>query len=399
MSKKSRSHVEDLRGVSRLAVEATQGVTDLVQEMHRDFASGPGLLGRPLEAPTRLVTDLVYGSIRGITGMVGAGIDLALGQLSPLLGEAAPGPEREAVLSALNGVLGDYLAETDNPLAIEMQLRADAHPLPIDDPEALADTLPHARPHLLVMLPGLCMSDTLWPRNGHDHGAALVEDFGWTRIDLRYNSGLHISQNGRQLADHLDRLVRGWPVPVESIQIVAHSMGGLVGRSACRFAELAAFGWRNRLRSFVFLGTPHHGAPLERGGNWLELIVGRIPYARPLARLGRIRSAGVTDLRYGNVLDEHWEGRDRFEGGGDPRTPLPLPRDVRCYALAGSGGGGSGDGLVPIDSALGVHEDPDLILDFAADERAVQEGVGHMDLLGGGEVYAQIEAWLRARGD
>src|SRR5688572_21371894 len=110
--KKTRSHVDDLRGASRLAVEATRGVTDLVRAMHIEIAAGPGVLGRPLEAPARLVTGLVYETIRGVTGLVGAAIDLGLAQLAPLLGESAPGAEREAVLAALNGVLGDYLAET-----------------------------------------------------------------------------------------------------------------------------------------------------------------------------------------------------------------------------------------------------------------------------------------------
>jgi len=35
-----RNHVEDLRGASRLAVEATRGVTDLVEAVHRKIASG-----------------------------------------------------------------------------------------------------------------------------------------------------------------------------------------------------------------------------------------------------------------------------------------------------------------------------------------------------------------------
>ena len=124
-----RNHVEDLRGASRLAVEATTGVTDLVEAVHRKIASGPGLLKNPLEAPVRAISGLVYGSVRRVTDLVGTGIDLALAHLSPLLGESMPGPEREAVLAALNGVLGDYLLATANPLAIQMRFRRGGHAL------------------------------------------------------------------------------------------------------------------------------------------------------------------------------------------------------------------------------------------------------------------------------
>ena len=138
MTKKTRNHVDDLRGVSRLAIDATRSVTDLVEAMHRTIGGGPALLGRPLDGPTRLFTGLVYKSLSGVTQLVGASIDVALAQLAPLLGESVPGPERETMLAVLNGVLGDYLHETGNPLAIPMRLRRDGQPLPIE-PQAAAE--------------------------------------------------------------------------------------------------------------------------------------------------------------------------------------------------------------------------------------------------------------------
>jgi pimeloyl-ACP methyl ester carboxylesterase len=401
MTKKARSHVEDLRGASRLAVEATQGVTALVEEMHRTIAGGPDLLGRPLELPTKIVTGMVYGGIRGITRLVGAGIDGALEQLAPLLGQSAPGPEREAVLAALNGVLGDYLDETNNPLAIQICLRHDGHTLELDG-AALAQTFPAARGKLLVLVHGSCMNDRQWCRSGHDHGAALARDLDFMPVYVHYNSGRHCSTNGLDLAVLLDQLALGWPAPLEEIVVVAHSMGGLVTRSACRAAEMAGKPWRQKLRAVVFLGTPHHGAPLERGGNWVDVLLGVSRFSAPLARLGKIRSAGVTDLRFGNVLDEHWSGRDRFERGEDRRSPLPLPEGVACYAAAGALAGGAagalgGDGLVPVSSALGVHERADLTLAFPDSQKWIGAGVGHLELLNRPEVYAQVRGWLSAQ--
>ena len=380
VSNKPRSHVDDLRGAGRLAVEATRGVTSLVEAMHATIASGPAILGKPLAVPARIATGLVYGTVRGVAALVGAGIDVALAQLAPLLGSSVPGVEREAVLAALNGVLGDYLHETSNPLAIEMRLRHEGEP----------------GSKLLVLLHGSATTDR-WPQGGHDHGAALARDLGYTPIYLRYNSGLHISTNGRGFADQLERLVATWPVPIEELVLLGHSMGGLVARSAIHAG--AAHAWRSHLRSLITVGSPHHGAPLERGGNWIDLLLGISRYSAPLVRLGKIRSAGITDLRYGNVLDEHWHGRDRFEHRADDRSALALPANVRCYAIAGTlstepGDRLRSDGMVPVDSAFGTHATPELTLAFPDAHRSIAYATGHVQLLGSRAVYDTIRTWL-----
>ena len=392
---RQRSHVDDLRGASRLAVEATRGVTGLVEAMHATIASGPAILGRPLAGPARLATSLVYGTVRGVTQLVGAGIDLALAQLVPLLGSSVPGAEREAVLGVLNGVLGDYLSERANPLAIEMRLRHGGEPLDLTT-ETLRTALPGASSRLVVLVHGSCGTDLQWTRRGHDHGAALARDLGFTPIYLHYNSGLHISTTGRAFAAMLEQLVAAWPVALDELVIIGHSMGGLVARSACHLADGAGHAWRSRLRALITLGAPHHGAPFERGGNWIDLLLGISRYSAPLGRLGRIRSAGITDLRFGNVIDEDWQGRDRFEHGDDRRHQVALPADVRCYAVAGTlstePGGRRSDGMVPVASALGAHATRDLAVPDA--HRMIALGVGHVELLADPTVYAAIRAWL-----
>jgi pimeloyl-ACP methyl ester carboxylesterase len=397
MSEK-RKHGDDLRGASRLAVEATRGVVDLVRAVQETIGGGPAVLGKPLEAATRLATTPLYGSIHAVTDLVGASIDTALEQLAPLLGESAPGPEREAVLAALNGVLGDHLAETDNPLAIEMAFRKEGRPLVLET-QALRAAFPRATGKLLVLVHGSCMSERQWTRRGHDHGTALASALGFSPLYLRYNTGLHISTNGRALAASLERLVAAWPEAVDELVLLGHSMGGLVARSACHCGEIAGHAWRRELNGLVCLGSPHHGAPLERGGNWIDVLLGFSRYSAPFARLGQIRSAGVTDLRFGNVLDEDWQARDRFAPGADPRTPLPLPTGVDCYAIAGTtatepGADPPSDGIVPVDSALGRCDRPELTLDFPEAHRRIAYGTGHLDLLDRPEVYATLEEWL-----
>ena len=393
-----RNHGEDLRGVSRLVIEATKGITDLVEEAHREMGSGPAVLGRPFEAPLRTFTALTYGGVRAITALVGASIDFAFARLASLLGESSPGPEREALLAALNGVLGDHLHATGNPLAIEMRLRHEGRPLEMTK-AALIASFPEASSKLLVLVHGSSMSDLSWTRKGHDHGAALARALGCSTIYLHYNTGLHVSTNGRAFAALLENLVEAWPVRVDELTIVAHSMGGLVSRSACDAAAVAGQRWLPKLRNLVFLGTPHHGAPYERAGNRVDLALGISRYSAPFARLGQIRSAGVTDMRHGSVRDEDWQGRDRFEYGADRRRPMPLPAGVRCLAVAANkaateGGKPFSDGLVPVDSALGRHARPEMTLAF--ENKWVCPGMSHVDLLSRPEVYEILRGWLGA---
>jgi pimeloyl-ACP methyl ester carboxylesterase len=403
VAKKLPVHAADLRGVNRLTIEGIAGIVDVVEAMHYNIASVPGLLAKQRRGRTSGITGLVYGSIRGVIGLVGQGLDELLARLAALLGERSAWPGREPLLAALNGVLGDYLAASNNPLAITMHLRRGGIPLP-NERRALAARIPQAGGKLVVLLHGLCMNDLQWKRRQHDHGAALSRDLAYTPVYLHYNSGLHVSANGRAFAAQLENLVRLWPVPLTELVLIGHSMGGLVARSACYYGARARHQWLRRLDKLVFVGTPHHGAPLERGGHWVDILLSASRYSAPLARLGKIRSAGITDLRFGSLVDEDWKRRDRFERGGEHRVAVPLPKGVACYAIAATTGEKAsglrarliGDGIVSLESALGRHPNPKLALGFAASRQWIAYGTNHLDLLSRPEVYARIKRWLGA---
>jgi pimeloyl-ACP methyl ester carboxylesterase len=384
------------RGVSRLTFRAVAEVARIVEGMHSNIAAAPSPLGEGTNGRTRGITGLVYGSIRGIHHVTGSGLDLALALLDrpPFSELRLPQPHWDAVLGVLNGVVGDHLAAQGNPLALPMQLRSEGRPIQPGQ---------HASGgKLLLMVHGLCMNDRQWHRDGHDHGAALARELGYTPLYLFYNSGCHVSENGRALAALLEELVVGAATPVEELTIVGHSMGGLVARSACHIAAEEGHSWPDRLRRIVFLGTPHHGAPLERVGSWVQSRAELSPYVAPLARLGMLRSAGITDLRHGSLRDEDWRGRAADGDSRDVRRPLALPADVDCHAIAGTlatpeGGrhlGVLGDGLVPLESALGQHREPSLALAFPESHQWVGEGMSHFDLLSRPEVYDVIRSWL-----
>jgi hypothetical protein len=403
MPRHSHLHPRDLQGFSRLSVDAVAGLTDLVEAMHHNISSTPSILGKPPAGRTSGITGFVYGSIRSVTRMVGGGLDAVLGRLVPLFGEKRSTPEREAILAVLNGIRGDSLEASETPLAIHMHLRRGGSPLQ-PDKTALTAAMPNAGAKLLVLAHGLCMNDLQWKRQGHDHGSALERDLGYTAVYLHYNSGRHISTNGREFADQLEALLGHWPVPVNELAILGHSMGGLLARSAWHYGTEAHHAWPRRLKKLVFLGTPHHGAPMERGGNWIDLTLGLSPYTAPLSRLGRIRSAGITDLRHGDLLDEDWRGRDRFVRSSGRHVAVPLPEGVQSYAIAATTGKQVGDfkdrligdGLVPLASALGCHAEADRHLLFPPERQWIVCGTGHLDLLCNAEVYARIRQWLEA---
>jgi len=249
------------------------------------------------------------------------------------------------------------------------------------------------------------MNDLLWSRDGHDHGAALARDLGYAPLYLHYNTGRHISTNGREFADVMEKLLRNWPHAINQLAIVGHSMGGLVARSACHYATLAGYDWPKRLNHLIFLGTPHLGAPLARTGTLADFLVGISPYTAPFTRLSKLRSAGIKDLVHGHLRHEDWNATAAASARARITPPLPLPTGVRCYAMAASkqerahsaSANIRGDGLVRVTSALGRHSDPARDLGLPEAHRWIGHRMGHFDLLSHQEVYGKMKNWLIER--
>ncbi len=403
----------DLRGLAKLATQATVNVTRIAEGVTQSVWSTLGAPSGKDKDQTRGITGLVYKSIQGVTQLVGNGAESLLTSLQPVLElidkidkepqESAP---REAVLAALNGVMGDRLAESDNPLATHMSLRFNNEAL---NWEAMpAKALLSGK--VLIVIHGLCMNDLQWTVQRDNvsinHAETLATKLGYTPVYVRYNTGLHTSQNGQTLSNQLELLSALWPVPLTEISVLVHSMGGLVTRSAVHAAQHSQRQWVKKLKNIVFLGTPHHGAPLEKAGNWIDVLLGVTPYSAPFKTLVELRSSGITDLRFGNILDSDWQNQDRFK----PKTKqehvdrehLPLPDGVACFTVAATLAAKRslladrliGDGLVPLNSALGVHSDADRCLAFAKSSQMVVYRTNHMAMLGSLEVGEQLLAWL-----
>lgn len=428
-----------LQGSANLAFDAVDGVTHIVEGMYRNIAASAWPLGNTSKGPAGGIAGFVYRSIRVANGATRNTADWMLGHLSPGLDRTLlPGPHREAAISALNGVCGDHLARSDNALAIPMRLRVllptqaqqentssqensvgsvptkqqglisnllDANRCPVEiypQPEAFEQDGFSPGRRLLVMVHGLSMNDREWTSHQHNHGEALAENNDYTTVYVLYNSGRNISTNGRELCHQITGLLAAWPGAVDSITFVGFSMGGLVARSAMRCAGDEGHDWLNKVDKAVYIGTPHHGAVMERGGYWLQKSLTLSPYTVPLSALGRIRSDGITDLRHGNVCDDDWQHHDQHQDHTDRRQPSPLCKNVAHYAIAATLskkpgeriGKLMGDGLVHPSSATGRHKKQDFHLAFPEGHTTIIYGLGHLAMLRDSRVLAQLNQWL-----
>jgi hypothetical protein len=401
----------DAQGLGRLAIDGVVATTDLVEHLHQAISGTIVPIPPPAPGRTRGIAGVVYRSVRGVTRLVGGTLDLALEPLVRWQPASAGTAQRDRALALLNGVIGDHLWASGNPLAQPLSLRHAGVELALGDEAHPID----ASGRIAVFAHGLCMNESIWappidhgPSIDHGHCTTLAGELaraGWTVVHVRYNSGRAIHANGRELAERMAGLCRQWPVPVERLALIGHSMGGLIWRSAVHQALSAGHDWTPRVDSMVFLGTPHRGAPLERAGYGIDRLLGASRFSLPFTRLGRIRSAGIIDLRDGNVVPPE---SDAARKPGETLTrPAPhvsprLPVEASCFAVAAALGKRAddlrarrvGDGLVPVPSALGEHKDPARRLPVDRAHRLVVCGIGHVELVHHPEVVRRVSDWL-----
>lgn len=386
----------EIRALGDLAGEVLVAGGTLVSDMHQGIAGRPfGALGpaaRPIQVIHDGISAAVYTGLRtGLRAAASGGaraVALRVGDDSPL----ASTLRGSLALGALNGFYGDRLAATGSELALPMTIRRGGD---------------EAGPGLAVFVHGLCETDEAWrvlPLGGAPerptYGDRLHDELGLTPLYVRYNSGLHISENGRRLAALLDKLERDWPVLVQEIALVGHSMGGLVARSACHYGALEGLPWSDAVRHVFCLGTPHLGADLEKGVNALGWALGRLAETRAFGNVLNARSAGIKDLRYGSCVEEDWCDCDPDELLRDRCGEVPFLPGVAYYFVAanlrdGPLGSLLGDLLVRLPSASGRSgRGSGRRIEFEADNGHELTGLTHLDLLNHPAVYEQLRSWI-----
>jgi len=204
-----------------------------------------------------------------------------------------------------------------------------------------------------------------------DFGRGLAEDLGVSVLYVRYNSGRRVAENGRELAALLAEVVDHWPVPIERLSLVGHSMGGLVARSAVHHAVTDGLPWTAVLGDVVCLGTPHQGSDVERAADVVGRTLGLFRESAPLATLFTLRSSGIKDLRHGHAFEP--AGRQLFVAATLAVDPDSWPGRV------------FGDLLVRPSSATDPTQPAD---------RRTLGGISHAALLRHPRVYTEIRGWL-----
>jgi hypothetical protein len=402
---------DELRAVGALAGEAAAGIATQAREVHAGIAGRVFRVLGPPAQPVRVLHDGIsagaYTAARSLTGAIVRGGAGALSRTRP---QDAPSiaekPLGRIAVGAVNGMWGDRLDGDRGPLEIGMAVRRRGRDVALDA-GSLAAAFPDAAPRVAVFLHGLCETEDSWrlhARRSVPYGDALRTELGYTPVYVRYNSGLHISHNGRRLSALLDELTANWPAEVAEIALIGHSMGGLLARGACHYAgESGAGSWRERVRHVFMLGTPHKGAPLELGANAVCHAAARFPELRPFAAPIRVRSVGVKDLAYGYVVDADWQGHDQDAFWTNTGTDVPFLTTANHYFVSATLsreadaplGRLVGDLLVLRASAW-AHGGRGERLQFPVEQYSHVGGASHFDLLNHPAVYAQLRKWLSA---
>jgi len=270
-------------------------------------------------------------------------------------------------LPVLNGALGDQLAARHDRRAIQMSFRRAGHDVPVRE---LGLSEPHQK--TVVFVHGLMGDELIWQTGFQDapgtrrYGPRLAEEARVRTLYLRYNTGLHLSENGRQLNQLLIELVDTYPNAIGELVLVGHSMGGLIIRSAGYYAmnskqltmnmdqqsdnsavpdsspltahcSLPTANWLAHLRSVFLLGTPNDGSWLEQNSHFTERLLNRINLfpTRFLSRALNKRSNGIKDLRHAILVDEDWQDA-HADDLLPPRTVVPPLPGVHYHILLGS---------------------------------------------------------------
>jgi pimeloyl-ACP methyl ester carboxylesterase len=359
------------------------------------FGVGPAV--KPTKIIYDAITDGVYAAIANTATAAAPAIGTAVDAQMTATHRLSDHTRGAGALAAVQGLIGDRLHEQRSPLATTMSVRVDRRRID-PDPESIRTAFPHAAADIVVFVHGLMETEAFWALGDRPtYSRRLSSDIGLTGVEIRYNTGLHISENGRLLAELLGRLIAAWPVPVQTVSLVGHSMGGLVIRSACAAPDQS---WVDLVRNVVTLGTPHTGAPLEKLVHFGSAALDVLPETRPLGTLLRRRSTGIRDLRFGSLDDRDWQDRNPDALQADPQIDVLLLDGVSYYCVSATLTGSAanpigwliGDGLVQVPSAHGRSRTRRI--DFPPGNRMHLNKANHFTLLNNDAVYEQLRQWL-----
>ena len=444
-----------LTGAKDLIFDAIEETTNLVEQMHRLAARNtfrPLTLIEPLATLSRAVKSVhdttasgVYQMIRTVNTGVRKLLDASTGLVVSGLPQSGKNPKnpdaisqkprkneipsREPILpenllpatllpanllidqseAILNGLYGDYLHKKKNSLDLKMTFRWRGKILPLEK-NAMAEAFPQATDKIVIFVHGLMCTEQSWKIGAEkfyadpsvNFGSQLNIDLGYTPLYVRYNTGRHISENGRALSKMISHLMDGYPADIQEIVLVGHSMGGLVSRSASHYGNEKKAPWTKKLKHIFCIGSPNLGAPLEKAVNMLGSLLSAFatPGTQAPAQVLKSRSDGIKDLRFGYTMDDEWMDQNPDAFFENHRQSLPTVKGVGYYFVAATITANPnhplgiliGDIMVRVPSASGHTADPEKRIPFRSG--LVFSGMNHLHMANHPDVYNLIRKFL-----
>jgi len=378
----------ELRGAARLLGEAVGLIARPIERTQRHvverITTSLGPVGEPVRRGHDAIASLSYRAVGITSTLVGEAVATAASVAGrprdPLLDRS---PVGSGVVAAINGLLGDRLAASSNDLEIGLTLRHHDADLPVRT-DALRSAYPRAGDHLVLLVPGLGETEHAWRfRRSRrapivpDYGSRLAAELGICPLYLRYNTGQPLVTSAARLSELLENIVVSWPVPVRRIDLVGHSMGGIVIRLAAAVSADAR--WSRLVGHMVYLGSPHAGAALAQGAGALARLLTARTGSRAWGELLDLRSAGIKDLGAGV--------------GSAPATPLAHAKHHTVIAEL------TNSERHPVARLLG-----DVLVSSGSAQLEVGDRLRiarahHLDLLNHAEVYEALLRWLGDRSE
>ncbi len=398
----------EVRALSELGLTELAKASAGVHQTHRAVSSrvfsllrsGLGAGIAPVETLHNAITDGVY-LLVGESATIGGKVSGAIADL-PMSRPVSSTTSGAGLIAVVNGLIGDELDGQQSPLTEHnVSVRVGGRHIPVTAC-ALGQAFPRATGRIAVFVHGLTETEHAW-RLGQKKSTPYEHRLwanGVTSVFIRYNTGRRISTNGQDLAEVLDDLVRFWPVPVDDVALIGHSMGGLVLRSAAHHGHQADHCWIRRVRTSISLGTPHLGAPLENLAHRASAILVSRPETNAVGRLLRRRSGGIRDLRAGSLVDDDWHGRNPDELAAALAAEVPLLPGAEHYFVSATFTRDPhhpvsrviGDGLVLHHSAGGRNSTRHL--GFTPDNGFHLGRAHHLSLLNHRQIGDRLAQWI-----
>lgn len=297
--------------------------------------------------------------------------DLLTGKLSKLSNEIKSQmmelkDDSHHLVPILNGIHGDSMDENGHPALIRMSFRYNSRDISV---EKIAELIDFAKSNgqLIIMAHGLMNDESIWQSNPEDivqrMGSFIENQKKANILYIRYNTGRHISQNGKDLSRLIQRLIDHYRNEIKELILIGHSMGGLVLRSACNYCRSLEHQWVLLLKKVFLIGVPNEGSYLARVAYMTQYFLRKVDPSEnsSYAKFFDIRSNGIKDLSFGFLIDEDWQNPD-YEYAKEMKASKVYPvQNVEYYLIAGTVADENkkykiftffGDGLVEKESAL-----------------------------------------------